>query len=170
VTVDLDLPEANKAIIRRHYAELWSQGNLAVADDYVAVDRIDHNSPPGIPPGRAGLKQFVAMMHRAFAPEFTPDALVAEGDLVVGRWTMRGIHRGPFMGIPPTGRPIVMTGVDVFRIVDGQMVEIWHYEDTLGLLKQLGAGVAARALELALTPVRMVGQRLGVGGERGAGR
>ena len=63
---------------------------------------------------------------------------LAEGDRVAWRFTVRGTHQGPFRGIAPTGRSIVLTGTALTRMRDGQMVENWNETDDLGLLQQLG--------------------------------
>ena len=64
---------------------------------------------------------------------------LAEGDKVVQRWTFRGIHRGAFQGIPSTGRQVTLTGISIWRVDGGKIVESWHELDTLGLMRQLGA-------------------------------
>jgi predicted ester cyclase len=71
--------------------------------------------------------------------EIEVDLLLAEDDLVVGRWTATATHQGPMMGIPPSGRPITITGIDIQRVADGKIVEVWHQEDILGMLQQIGA-------------------------------
>jgi hypothetical protein len=65
--------------------------------------------------------------------------MLAEGDRVVTRWTARGTHRGELMGIPPTGKPVTMTGITINRLEGGKVVEDWTVFDQLGLLQQLGA-------------------------------
>jgi predicted ester cyclase len=64
--------------------------------------------------------------------------MIAEGDKVVTRFTMRGTHQGEFMGIAPTGRRVEMTGIDIIRFSDGKMVEHWGNTDDLGMMQQLG--------------------------------
>ena len=64
--------------------------------------------------------------------------LIAESDRVVYRWMMSGTHLGPMRGIPPTGKPIAMTGITIMRIVEGKIVEGWHQYDALGMMQQLG--------------------------------
>ncbi len=64
--------------------------------------------------------------------------MVAEGDNVVARFTARGIHKGNFMGLPATGKPIIMTGIEIFRIKDGKITELWAEANLLGLMQQLG--------------------------------
>ncbi len=66
------------------------------------------------------------------------EALIAEGDLVSERFTARGTHRGEIMGVPPTGREVVLAGINIFRVQDGKLVERWGRTDDLGFLQQLG--------------------------------
>jgi predicted ester cyclase len=73
----------------------------------------------------------------------TLDLLVAEGDLVVGRWTTQGTHTGEWAGVPPTGKRATFAGVNIFRIANGKVVELWNHRDDLGLMEQLGAAVYA---------------------------
>ena len=61
--------------------------------------------------------------------------------LAPARWTLRGTHRGAFLGRPPTGRAVAVTGVELYRLAGGQIVERQASVDTDGLLRQLGVGV-----------------------------
>lgn len=70
--------------------------------------------------------------------DVTLNDLVAEGDLVAVRFTARGVHQGAFMGLPATGKSITMTGIEIFRIEDGRIAELWGEADLLGLMQQLG--------------------------------
>jgi predicted ester cyclase len=65
--------------------------------------------------------------------------LVAEGDKVAARVTVRGTHRGAFLGLAPTGKAVTQTGIDIVRVAGGKAVERWGSFDELGLLQQLGA-------------------------------
>ena len=65
---------------------------------------------------------------------------IAKGDKVVTRWTMRGTHRGEFRCIAPTGEPITVTGIGIFRFSERcKVVESWDKFDQLGMMRQLGA-------------------------------
>jgi steroid delta-isomerase-like uncharacterized protein len=132
--------EQNKAVYRRFMEEVVNQGNLAVVDELVAVDVVEHEElPPGYPQGREGVKQFFAMLRTAFPDlQATIEDLIAEGDKVVGRGTWSGSHRGQFMDIPPTGKRVSFGVMDIGRIADGKIVEHWGQTDMLGLLQQLG--------------------------------
>ena len=55
------------------------------------------------------------------------------------RFTFHGSHQGEFMGIAPTGKQVTMSGINIFRIADGKIVEMWNQEDVLGMMQQLGA-------------------------------
>ncbi len=132
--------EENKALIRRIPEELYNEGNLAVADEVMAADYVEHFPlPPGWPSGLEGLRQFVTMLRTAF-PDFryTIEDEIAEGDMVVIRLTASGTQRGEFMGIPPTGNRATWTEIHVCRIADGKLVEHWANLDQLGMMQQLG--------------------------------
>ena len=63
---------------------------------------------------------------------------MTEGDMVAARFTARGVHNGAFMGLPPTGKPITMTGIEIFRLENGKIAELWGEANLLGLMQQLG--------------------------------
>ncbi len=117
--------EQNKAIDRRVYEEVWNGGSLAVIDELVAANYVDHDpQPTGALEGLAGLKQSVTMYRSAFPDvHFTVEDQIAEGDLLVTRWTARGTHQGPLMGIPPTGKQAMVTGISITRVASGKVVE-----------------------------------------------
>ncbi len=135
-----DEREANKALVRRVVEEAYNQGNLAVVDEVAAPDAVSHGTPPGWPAGVEGARQFIVMWRTAF-PDIhsTIEDQIAQGDRVVTRWTARGTHQGEMMGIPPTGRPVTVSGMTINRISGGRVVEDWTVVDQLGLLQQLGA-------------------------------
>ena len=133
--------DRNKALLRRFYEELWSRGNLEIIPELVAEDFVDHHPLPGTPPGREGLAALVTTWRTAF-PDMreTCEDLIAEGDKVVGRFTMRGTHSGEFMGVAPTGRRVTMSGIDIVRVAGGKIAEFWYGEHLLELMQRLGAG------------------------------
>jgi steroid delta-isomerase-like uncharacterized protein len=141
--------EANKQTIRRSYEELFNHGELALAEEFVSADFVNHELPPEAPRGPSGLRATVAMLRTAFPDiHFTVDELVGEGDTVVARTTMRGTHKGPFMGIAPTGRAVEQRQIHVMRFVDGKAVEHHALRDDLGLMQQLDV-IPARPQEAA---------------------
>ncbi len=130
--------EQNKAIVLRFFEEAFNQGNLAVIDELIAP-RLVYHAPDGDISGLDGTKQLVAGVRTAF-PDFQvrPQDVVTEGDKVVIRFTDSGTHQAEGMGIPPTGKQVTWTGIDIFRITDGKIVEGWGIVDSLGLMQQLG--------------------------------
>lgn len=131
--------EQNKAIARLLPEEVLNKGNLAVADQVVAADYIEHVTAPGIPNNLDGFKQFATAFRAAF-PDFqcTVEDEIAEGDRVVQRLTFRGTQVGAFLGIPATGKQATWSEIHICRMAGGKLVEHWAILDQLGLLQQLG--------------------------------
>ena len=89
--------------------------------------------------GIQGINDIVTTCRAAFEHlNVTVEDMIAEGDRVAARFTARGIHKGSFMNLPPTGKPITMTGIEIFRIEDGKIAELWGEANLLGLMVQLG--------------------------------
>ena len=131
--------EENKVLVRRFVEEVQNQGRLDLLDALVAPDFHNHSAPPGLPADAAGVKQVLALFRTAFPDgRMTVEDMVAEGDKVVTRKTFRGTHLGPFLGMPPTGRPVEMQLIDCLRVSEGKVQEHWLQADDLGLLQQLG--------------------------------
>jgi steroid delta-isomerase-like uncharacterized protein len=131
--------EDNKALVRR-LVEASNRGNLDALDALVTDTFVEH-SPyvQGGPAGAEGMKQFARMIRSGFPDsEWVIDDLIAEGDQVVMRWTSRGTHQGEAFGIPATGRPVVVTGIDIFRVSGGKLAERWNEVDMLGSMQQIG--------------------------------
>ena len=132
--------EENKAHYRRTFEEIFNQGNLAIVDDLVAPDFLNHEVPPGMNNrGAESTRQVVTMLRTAFPDlHFTIEDVVAEGDTVAGRVTMSGTHLGPFQGIPPTGRSFQQAHMHFVRFRDGKAIEHRAVRDDLGMMRQLG--------------------------------
>ncbi|HZU12297.1 MAG TPA: ester cyclase [Chloroflexota bacterium] len=129
----------NKALIRRLMDEVVNAGNLDVIDEIVAPGFINHNPLPGATPDRDGFRQAFRHLHAAFPDLHVIDTdLIGEGDRVVTLRGFEGTQDGPFMGVPPTGKSIVLDGMTVFRVVNGQIAERWGVLDMLGVMRQLG--------------------------------
>jgi steroid delta-isomerase-like uncharacterized protein len=132
--------EKNKAQYRRTFEEVFNQGNLALVDELVAPDFLNHEVPPGMNNrGPESTRQVVTMLLTAFPDlHFTIEDLVAEGDTVAGRATMSGTHLGPFQGIAPTGRSFQQAHMHFVRFRDGKAIEHRAVRDDLGMMRQLG--------------------------------
>jgi steroid delta-isomerase-like uncharacterized protein len=146
--MDSQLSTANKALVEAFIRELFTDGDLGAVDRYLDPDMVNHDLPfPGAPPGPEGMRHAAAMF-RAALPDWHSDVeqLVAEGDLVVERFTASGTHSGELMGVAPTGRVLRLRGMQMFRIRDGRIVERWGRLDEAGLMRQLGL-IPASALD-----------------------
>jgi steroid delta-isomerase-like uncharacterized protein len=134
------MSEQNKMLVRRTIKEVWSAGKYAVVDELVARDYLGHSSTQATQThGAEGYKQFFVAQRLAFPDiQYTVEDAIAEGDKVVVRWIARGTHRGEFQGIPATNKPGTVTGISIFRLANGKIVECWTNLDELGILQQLG--------------------------------
>ena len=131
--------ERNKKIVQRFYQEIWNEGKFEVADEIFALDfRGESPGSPGTR-GPAEVKQFIAMFRNAF-PDFRIEIndQIAEGDIVGSRFVVSGTHRRPFMGIPPTNKPMRMMGMAMTRFRDGMIYADRGEFDMLGAFQQLG--------------------------------
>lgn len=131
--------EENKAIVRPMLEEL-DKGNWAIFNELFAPDFVYHGPVSPKPLTREELEQIARMFYAAF-PDWrhTIEDMIAEGDKVVTRFTLRGTHKGEFQGIPATGKEIAFTAICIFRIAEGKIVEEWQEIDLIGLMRQLGA-------------------------------
>ncbi|MDQ1274529.1 MAG: hypothetical protein QG610_100 [Euryarchaeota archaeon] len=130
--------EENRAIVRRFFEEGPSKGNLDIADELLSPDFTLHVPLPASQ-GIEGINEVITTCRAAFEHlNVTIEDMTAEGDKVAARFTARGIHKGNFMGLPATGKPITMTGIEIFRIKDGKIAELWGEANLLGLMQQLG--------------------------------
>lgn len=146
------MSEKNKAVVRHFYDEVFTADNLNIAaiDRYLAENFIGHDLPPGLN-GRAGYKKFVGMFAASFS-QITPieaHQLISSGDKVAVRWSSSGTHTGEFMGIPATGQWITLKGIDIFRLAEGKIVDLWQEMDLLGILQQISVPVKREASQEA---------------------
>jgi predicted ester cyclase len=131
--------ERNKAVVKTFIEEFWGNGRADLATQVIDSNVIDHNEMPGQNQGIEGQKQALTIFRTAFPDlRIKLDLLLASRDHVTDRWTATGTHKGSLMGIPPTGKTIKITGIDISRVVNGKIVEIWHQEDIMSMMQQLG--------------------------------
>jgi predicted ester cyclase len=128
--------EDNKALVQRFYEVIINQRNLAALDQFVDSNAVNHTVPAGLPKGPS---EFLTL-HLNALPDMkaTVEDLLADGDKVVARVTLYGSQQGAFRDIPPTGKPITVMAINIFRIVNGKMLEHWGLSDRLSALQQLG--------------------------------
>ena len=131
--------EENKAIIRRATEEFYNQGNIERVVEFYAATYVHHDPASPHVRNRDGLAESVRAF-RAGCPDLhiTTDDLVAEGDMVTKRWTIRSTHTGNLSGLPPTGNRITVNGLELFRLANGKIVECWLGYDNLSMMQQLG--------------------------------
>ena len=128
--------EDNKALVQRFFEEVINQRNLAALGQFVSPTAVNHTVPSGLPqdPG-----QLLSLHLNAFPDmKATVENLLADGDKVVAMVSYRGTQQGAFRSISPTGKPITVMGINIFRIVNGKMEEHWGLADRLSALQQLG--------------------------------
>ena len=131
--------EENKALVQE-FEDLINAKDLETALTLFSTDYVDHTPSIGLPPGIEGVRAFHSMQIAAFPDRRTTSMdMIAEGDKVVHRLVGECTHQGEFMGIPPTGKRITWSCIDIWRIADGKIVEHWVEADMMSLMQQLGA-------------------------------
>lgn len=119
---------ANKIIARRFFEEVVARQCERAARDLVAPNAVVH-APLGRFTGPDGVKRFGAKLRSAFPDaQIAVEDVIADGNQVAARWTLRGTQRGELLGVPPIGKPTILQGVSLFRLADGQIVETWIAE------------------------------------------
>ena len=131
--------DENKAAKRR-YLEAFNQRNLETLDQLFTPDYVLHSAGSPDLRGIDALRETVASTLASLSDlEMTADDMIAEGDKVVTRWTLKATHTGEFMGVAPTQKRLMFTGTIIDRFVDGRVVEAWETFNELGVLQQLEA-------------------------------
>jgi steroid delta-isomerase-like uncharacterized protein len=129
----------NRAIVHRFVEDAYNAGNPARLDELCAADVVIHDPAQPAVRDLQALKQLWSAQRAAFPDvRTTIEDLVAEGDRVAKRFTVRGTQTGEFNGLAPTGRQFALAGIDILRISEGKIREIWYGYDMLGVLQQLG--------------------------------
>ncbi len=129
----------NRQLIRRFIEECANAGKGELLDQFVDANVAFHPLDPGQAPGIQGIKQGFAWFNSVFPGlHLEIDDLIAERSKVVIRWTFTGKQQGEFMGKPGMGQEVTYSGIDIFRISNGKIIEWWRTADTLSMLKQLG--------------------------------
>jgi steroid delta-isomerase-like uncharacterized protein len=132
--------EDAKHCVRRFYEEVWNRGSMTAAHELATPDCVRHDPAGPVPIGPSGFAA-MATRWRSALPDLRLhiDLLLAEADLVAARWTISGTHAGALGSIPPSGKVVTFSGVNVFRVVSGRIAEIWNHRDDLSLYQQIGA-------------------------------
>lgn len=133
------MSDQNKEIVRRVYTEVQDTGNLSAIDNLFAADVVVHDPFMGEVRGIEAYRQLTAFFQNAFPGHKTKlDVTIAEGDYVVVYHTHFATQNGEFMGLPPTGKQVVVPGLEMYRFQNGKIAEFWRHDDDAGLMRQLG--------------------------------
>ncbi len=128
-----------KAIVRRCFEDIIVRGDVAVANDVVADNVVFHTATGAVLRGRREFQHFAEKLREAFPDiRFEIEEEIGEGDRVCTRYTMSGTFQSTLMGLLPNGEQFSVRGIDTFRVVNGNVVEIHASYDTLGQMQQLG--------------------------------
>lgn len=121
----------NKSIVTRFNKEFIEGGDINAFNEIVDPSFINHTAPAGMSPGPEGVSYFIMEVLRKAVPDIRVNILqqVAEDDLVTTRKTFTGTHTGPFLNIPPSGKPVTLHVWDTLRLRDGRYVEHWSIRD-----------------------------------------
>jgi steroid delta-isomerase-like uncharacterized protein len=131
--------EENKVIVLRFLEDVWGKGNLNIVEEIVADDHVHHltrrdrHGPEGVKELVSGFRNFLPDLHIAI------NDLIGEGDKIVVYFTFSGVDKGGYWGKPPSGNSVTYSGIDIFRVSGGKIVERWGIVDTISLMRQIGA-------------------------------
>lgn len=128
-----------EALVRRYIDAVWNRGDRASLDA-LTTPTFDYTLGSQAPRDRKGLAEFIAAMLAAF-PDWKVeiDQTITQDDTVAVRWHARPTHLGPFRGLAPTGRRVMVSGINMYAVEGDRIAREWEQTDSLGLLQQLGA-------------------------------
>lgn len=135
------MPADDNRKVMQRFMEFINTASEKLAAELISPDAIFH-VPGGPEPmrGPGGYLAIVGMIRDGFPDiQWTLEEMIAEGDRVAARFTMRGTHQGTFFGVPPSGKQIAVQAMNFYRLAGGQFVEEHGQPDMLGLLQQIGA-------------------------------
>ena len=132
--------DEDRDLLSRYYHEVWGAGNVDALEELLTDDYIDHDPSPGFGPDKQAAKKLTAAVTSGMKDgRLTIRAVIVEGDRAAAHWTHTWTQIGDFLGrFPADGRQLHLRGHDFFRLRNGRIAEIWHCEDLLGVLGQLG--------------------------------
>jgi steroid delta-isomerase-like uncharacterized protein len=132
------MSEQNCAVVRRFIDKAFNNGETRLLAELIAPEHVSH-LPNGDHYGPEGVRIDIDCFRNAF-PDFNLaiEDMIDAGDAVVYRFTARGTHEGPFMGVPASGKRVAITGIGIDLLSDGRSIERWVQFDSAGLLQQLG--------------------------------
>jgi steroid delta-isomerase-like uncharacterized protein len=136
------MSEENKALIRRWFEEVWNQGRADTIDELVDDNIVIHglaDKDDNVVEGVHAFREFHRQFHGAFPDmAITVEDVIAEGDRVAARCSVRAKHTGETLGIAASNFPVEFDGIAIVKIKDGKFVEAWNNFDFLKMNRQLG--------------------------------
>ncbi len=151
MSTDNKQPMENKHIVQRFMEECWNHGKMDSIRELMASGCIFHDPVfPGLTSGVENMKRHIEMCRSGFPDlKITVDDTIAERNEVVHHWTVRGTHKGQFLGMPATNRKATVSGTTIYRIEGGKIVEQWADWNLMSLMEQLGISSAPKAEAMA---------------------
>ena len=150
-----------RELLRAQIEDVWGQGRLDLVDRHYAADCVDHMPIAGQGTGLEAMKDVVRAF-RAAMPDLAMrlTGTLAAGDIGVDFWTLTGTHSGPLFGIAPTGRRVEIAGIDMVRVAENRIAELWHVEEMLQFWHALGLVDAAfgQAQQAGFMPIATAGE------------
>jgi len=130
----------NEALLRRFYDEAFGKGKLSMVDEQFDRNFVEHEPlPPEVKPGPEGIKQLISALRMGFPDlQVAVHGTVSQGDKVWAHVTLSGTHKGAFMNIPPTQRPVTVQGATFITLRNGRIHRVTRVWDVAGLLRSLG--------------------------------
>ena len=130
--------DENKAIARRVLEEVFPANDEAALRELIDDNFVNHEAPPGTPPGLGSVTMFMNLLAAAFSDQrWTIDQVIVEGDIVAIHCIHSGRHTGDFFGLPATGRQFAYKQMHMIKMRNGKGVEHWAVRDDAGLMRQL---------------------------------
>jgi steroid delta-isomerase-like uncharacterized protein len=141
------LEEQNKDIVKRYWNGKWNERRPEILDELQTSDVVYHGTSMQMNNLEEYKQVYSSFLSAFHDTKITIDEIIAEGDKVMTRVTLRFVHKGELEGIPPTGNAVTMSAFTVFRLVDGKIAEEWEIFDELGMMMQLGMEVRPKEAE-----------------------
>jgi len=130
---------ANEALARRFYTE-FNARNFDALPEFIAADIVDHTAPPGGPTGIDMLTKELKDFAASFSDmQITNELVLVSGDHVTVISRAKGTNDGKMMEAPATNKPVDFQAIDVWLVRDGKLAEVWHVEQLLQMMTQMGA-------------------------------
>jgi steroid delta-isomerase-like uncharacterized protein len=136
-------PKMSKDTIRRNVDTIWNKGDVKLVDELYSPDFVLHRPGQEDLKGPEAYKQNILSIRKSFPDlQFTIEDIVIEGDKGAASWSIRGTNKGTFKSlgreIPATGKQVTVSGMSIWRVKDGKVVEEFAIHDSLGMMQQLG--------------------------------